>query len=129
MTLPTHIADREYQKFEETVDGVAVRVSGSNFSGSFSPTGLQVGGLITEVTINSSSWTALPAVALTNRNALSIQNKSGQQIKINYDNSTVGYVGMVIEDGGERFYDIQDNIIIYAKSSTSSCTLNVEEIA
>lgn len=130
MTLPVALQDREMQKFEE-VNGtdVAVRVTGSNFSGSFSPTGLQVGGLITEVTINASTWTPLPATPLANRNALSIQNKSGQQIKINYSDAVSGYVGMVIEDDGERFYDIQDNIIIYAKSSTSSCTLNVEEIA
>lgn len=98
-------------------------------SGSFTPSGLRNGGLITVVTVNQTTWTALPAAALANRNTLCIQNRSGQQIKINYSSGVVGYVGIAIDDGAERFYDITDDIILYCKSMASSCSVTVEEIA
>lgn len=98
-------------------------------SGNVTVSGLTTGGKVTEVTIDNTTWTALPPSALTLRNALAIQNRSGQEMKVNYDNSVVGYVGMVIPDGGQRFYDITDSIVIYGKSATSSITINVEEIA
>lgn len=127
MALPTHLNDREYQKFVDHAAGqTAVRVAG-NFSAQFS--GLNVAGKVSEVTINPTTWTVLPATALTNRNAIAIQNRTGQEIKINYDPLTVGYVGIVIDDKSERFYDITDNILIYAKSKTSSCVVFVEELA
>ena len=46
------------------------------------------------MTLNSSSWTALPSTPLTDRNAIAVQNESGINIKLNYDNNVVGYVGM-----------------------------------
>lgn len=98
-------------------------------TGTFTPTGLQTGGKVTEVTLNSSTWTALPTTALTDRNAMSIQNRSGIEIKINYSNAISGYVGIVIPDSGERFYDITDAIVIYAKSASGTPTIYVEEIA
>jgi len=131
VTLPANLNDRELDKFEdvsgETV--VKTRVVSGAITGEFSPSGLINGGLITEVTLNSSTWTALPATPLSDRNALAIQNYSGQDIKINYDNSAVGYVGVLIKNESERNYDVKDTIIIYAKSSTSSCTVTVEEIS
>ena len=130
VSLPKHINDREYDKF--TTDGggnTAVRVSGSNFSGSFRTSGLTIGGKITEVTISDSSWTALPATALPNRNAVGVQNFSGQEIKLNYDNTTVGYVGVIMRDTDQRQYDIDDSISLYAKASSGSCVVIVEEIA
>jgi len=93
------------------------------------PAGLTVGGLITQTTINSTVWTALPLTALANRNALSIQNISGTEIKINYDNTTVGYVGVTIATGSERFYSITDQIIIYAKAASGTPTIQTEELA
>jgi hypothetical protein len=130
MALPTALNDREYQKFIDISPGeTAVRVSGQNFSGSFSVSGLKNGGRVTEVTINSSSWTALPPTALSNRNAMSIQNYSGVDVKLNYDNATVGYVGAILQDGNERFYDISDAIVIYAKASSGTPTLIVEELS
>lgn len=101
---------------------------GVDVTGEIRPSGLQTGGKITEVTIDNISWTALPTTALSARNAICIQNRSGQEIKINYVN-TVGYVGMVIDNKGERFYDISDSIIIYARSLSSSAVVTVEEIA
>ncbi len=107
--------------------GLDVNMLGS-VEGSFSPSGLKVGGKVTEVNINSTTWTALPATALTNRNAMSIQNRSGQEIKINYVDD-VGYVGVIIPNSGERFYDITDAITIYARSSDGNAKLNIEELA
>lgn len=131
MPLSTSVCDREMAKFELTDDGLtAVRTTIDGVvNGSFSPSGLKTAGLVTEVTIDDASWTALPASALSNRNALAIQNRSGIEVKINYDNSVVGYVGMVISDGEERQYDITDAIVVYAKAKTGTPTLNVEEIS
>ncbi len=117
----------EKDKFTTNDDGE--RVVRTTAKGEFTPSGLKTAGLITIVEVNNSTWTALPASALTARNAIAIQNRSGESIKINYDNSVVGYVGIEISDGGERFYDITDAIIIYAKSSASTINIVVEELS
>lgn len=92
--------------------------------------GLSIGGKVTEVALNSSTWTALPSAPLTNRNSIAIQNRTLYQIKINYDNNVSGYVGMVIDSGEDRFYDITEDIIIYAKSESGSTpTVFVEELS
>lgn len=91
--------------------------------------GLTLGGLITSVVLNDVTWTALPLAALANRNAMSIQNVSAIAIKINYDNATVGYVGVTIAPGSERAYDISDTITIYAKSASGTPTIQIEELA
>ncbi len=96
------------------------------------PSGLNIGGRITEFTINDSTWTKIPSIAnFPNRNALSIQNTSGAQIKINYDNTAVGYVGVSINSGNERFYAVSQAINIYAKAAPASGTITIqcEEIA
>jgi hypothetical protein len=93
------------------------------------PTGLKNSGLVTIVSINDTTWTALPATALVGRNAIAIQNRSGQEIKLNYNNATAGYVGIFLGTGFDRFYDITDGIIVYAKSASSACTLVVEELS
>lgn len=131
MALPNAISDREYQKFVDVAPGeTAVRVSGENFSGAFSVTGLKTGGLHTVVTLNPTTWTPLPATPLTGRNAMAIQNQSGENIKLNFDASVVGFVGMIVyPNGGERQYDISDTILIYGKSESSSVSVTVEEIA
>ena len=119
--------DREFQKFDTNDSGeVIVRTSAT---GSFSVSGLNIGGLITEVTLNASTWVALPTSALADRNAIAIENRSGIEIKINYNSGQAGYVGMTIPDGGERQYDISDSIIIYAKSASGTPLVTIEEIA
>ena len=66
---------------------------------------------------------------MTGRNAMAIQNKSGSEIKINYS-AVIGYVGIVIDDAGERQYDITENIIMYGKSESGTTpTIYVEELA
>lgn len=89
---------------------------------------VKLGGVISEIVLNSTTWTPLPASALTKRKAICIQNRSGKEIKINYT-QPVGYTGIVIPDGGERFYDAGPEIIFYAKSSAAAATINIEEIA
>ncbi len=127
MSLPKSLVDREYDKFEDKGDGL-VRVR-TSVEGTIQTSGLTIGGRIQEVTINSSTWTALPFTALTNRNALAIQNFSGQLIKLNYDNTIAGFVGALVPDQNERFYDITDHILIYAKCQTATCVVIVEELA
>lgn len=130
MTLPASLTDREQQKFVDSgVGQTAVRIFGDNISGTFAPTGLNVGGLVTEVTLNDTTWTALPGTALANRNAMAIQNLSGIEVKLNFNSSQAGYVGIVLGHGSERSYDITDEIVIYAKASSGAPVLNVEELA
>jgi hypothetical protein len=98
-------------------------------SGTFRPGGLTIGGKISLVTINSTTWTPLPATPLAQRNALVIQNVSGTEIKIQYDNTVVGYIGVTVMSGNERSYSITDQIIIYAKALSGTPTIQTEEIA
>lgn len=97
-------------------------------SGSFSLTGPSTGGLISEVTVNDTTWTRVPTTDLASRKAVSFQNYSGQTMKLNYNNATVGFVGVYLPTNSERQYD-QDDIAIYAKCTSGTATLTVEEIA
>jgi hypothetical protein len=128
MALPDTLQDREMQKFFADDEGLpTVRTSGR---GTFTPSGLQSAGRVTEVDIDDTSWTALPPIPLTGRNAISIQNVTGFTLKVNYRND-VAYVGMIVPNGNERYYDIKDTITIYARAQPGSgtVTLNVEELA
>lgn len=133
VALDENINTLEKEKFAETLDGkTAVRVEfadGSTLSGTFSPSGLSIGGRVSVVEINNLTWTALPAVALENRNAMGIINRSGQNIVINYSNTVSGFVGVPVDNQAERFYDITDNIVVYAKSQLGVCDVIVEELA
>ncbi len=88
-------------------------------------------GLTTEVTtVNDSTWTALPPTALVGRAGFSIQNQSGFQIKLNFG-TPAGYVGVIVENAGERFYDINDSGVIYAKATPGAGTISgiiIEEL-
>jgi len=133
LTLPKHIQDREFQKFESTDQGPAVRVSGTNFSGSFAPTGLKNGGSIRQVELTNTEWRKIidtPDV-LEGANAINIQNESTERIKIRYDDPGQDFVGMTIfANGGERQYAIQAGFItLYGKSESSTVLVTVEQIA
>lgn len=104
-------------------------VQGAAATGEFSPVGLKTSGKVTEVTLSTSAWTALPVTALNARNAISIQNRSGVEIKLNFDNTVSGYIGVYLPDGYERSYDITDSIVLYAKASVGTPTIIVEELA
>lgn len=106
-----------------------IRFPGSNVTGTFTPSGLTIAGVITIVPLSSTIWTPLPATPLSKRNAISIQNQNAVEIKLNYSSSIVGYVGVVIPNNGERFYDITDQIVIYAKASSGTPSITVEELS
>jgi len=130
MSLPLPLNDREYQKFIDIAPGeTAVRVSGANFSGTVSISGLSIAGKISTVTINSITWTALPLASLTARNGISVHNQTNTQMKINYDNTEPGYVGPIINSGGERYYDIRDTIILYGKCQAGTIDVVIEELS
>jgi len=113
---------------EATVIGSATTITGE-VTGSFRPAGLTTGGRLSFVTLSTGAWTALPASPLANRNALSIQNTSGIEIKIDYVNTEPTYKGVAIGSGNERFYTITDSIIIYAKAASGTPEILVEELA
>lgn len=96
--------------------------------GEITPQGLRGGGRITEVTLNDVTWTPLPPIALLSRNALAIQNQSSIDIKTNFENPP-GFVGMLLQPGSERSYDITDQIILYAKCQSGTAIIAVEELA
>jgi hypothetical protein len=111
---------------------VPLPVTGSNFSGTFSPSGLKNGGKYSEVVLSAVAWTPLPATPLADRNAICIQNISPVDIKLNYDYTgplPAGYTGVLVPSGAERFYDITDAIVIYAKAASGTPTIGVEEIS
>ena len=96
----------------------------------FSPSGLSIAGRISVVALSDSGWTALPTSPLTDRNAIAIQNQSDYEIKLNYDSGEAGYVGVIVPAGAERFYDITEDIPIYAKfESGGSGSVVVEELS
>lgn len=131
MTLVKNINTLENQKFTECPSDPnkpAVRSFVCNQIEA-KRSGLSIAGKITEVTLNTATWTALPATPLSNRNAITIQNPSGTEVKINFDNTVGTYTGIIIADGSERFYDITDSIIIYAKAQTGTPTVTVEELS
>lgn len=132
MALPKALQDREYEKFDLNNDGdVVVRTTLSGeVSGTFSPSGLKIAGRVTEVVLSDSAWTALPpGGALSNRNAINIQNyDTGTQIKLNFVNN-VGYTGIVINENSERNYDITDSIQLYARALVGSPVITIEEIS
>lgn len=97
---------------------------------SFQVTGANIAGDHEEVTVPDNAWVALPGTALANRNAVNIQNNSGFEMKVNFDNG-VGYEGMTIPDGGERQYAMTENVIIYGRMApgSGSQAIDVEELS
>lgn len=93
------------------------------------PNGLRNGGRISVVNLNANTWTALPASPLAKRNAMSIQNLSGQPIKINYNSSIGGFVGITLGDQSERSYNITDGITLFAKCASGTAQVIVEELS
>lgn len=123
--FPAQLNDRARQCFRVgDVDGetkVAV-------IGDFGSSGYSNAPVYSEVTLNSTTWTALPATPLSYRKTMAIQNYSGQSIRINSDNGAAGFFGALIKDNCERFYDVQASAIIYAKCETGTCIVGIEEL-
>lgn len=143
MTLPAHLNDREYQKFIDIGGEVYVKVTGSNFTGQFTPGGLQNNGKITKIELTNTEWRPLPATPYVHssgavRAFIGIQNKSGQDIAIQFpdddgtppDNTLVTFDdGWLVQNNGEIGYDVSSGVIIYARSKTSTCFVKSKELA
>lgn len=127
MPLSCSVEDREFNKFTTDSNGdTCVRTCGEFDA---LPAGLNTGGKITEVTLNSSTWVALPATALTGRNGMGIQNPNGIEIKLNFDNAQAGYVGWIVRPNGETFMDIKEGVVIYAKAQSGTPIVVIMEVA
>ena len=129
--LPRDRHTREHESYTLNDSGdVAQRtVTQGTLTGEIRPSGLTVEGRFTEVVLNDTTWTALPPVPLTDRNALVIQNTSGIEVKLQYNPGQAGYVGIVLTAGAERSYDITDDIIVYGKSASGVINIGIEELA
>lgn len=102
---------------------------GITITGGVSQLGLNIGGKVTDVELVDFEWRPMPAIALPGRNSIQVQNFSGVDIKINYNNDNSSNFGVVLKDSTERIYMIKDNIILYGRSSEGAVNIIVEEIA
>ena len=81
-----------------------------------------------EVTVSSGTWTSLTPVGLNDRRVLTIQNQSDNLVKLSFQN-TGPFVGVTLNCGESRFYNITEDIQIFAQSENGPSTLIVEEIS
>lgn len=115
----------EHLKFDVDEDGnIIIRTRGK-----LATQGLSRSGKITTVLLNTLTWSALPASSLTLRNTIAIQNRTGQDIRLNFDPLAPISDGWLLPDQYERSYPIAENVLIYAVSTVSSVSITVEELA
>lgn len=98
---------------------------------------INIAAQVTKISINTATWTLLErsgstsptgAGALASRKTILIQNLTGQDIIIQYDNGTIdNAISITIPDGIEKVYDYGPNIKFYAKSTTSGVDIVYEE--
>ena len=87
------------------------------------------GGKISVVTITNTAWTAIPAVAATNRQGLGIQNIAGGAMRLNWDNTAPAGEGIILGDGSERYYSVRSSATLYGRFTTlASGLITVEEL-
>ena len=122
--------DQAENKFQLLpIQNDSVKISSGSDGLSVYPNGLRNGGRITQVTLNETTWTALPLTPLADRNALAIQNFSGKNIAINYSDQILNFTGIIIPDLAERSYNITETIVLYGKSQKGSAVVTVEELS
>lgn len=128
MALPTALQDREFQKFVDIAPGeTAIRVSGTNFSGAFTISGLQNGGGVFVIPLTATGWTQVDLTQVANINACAIQNQGSVNILLAYSNTAPISSSMVIyANGGERQYVIKNTITLYLRSSSGATNAHLE---
>jgi hypothetical protein len=139
--MPADRGGREFEKFRQTPSGktvVAVTadtdapmpISGA-VTGSFSASGLTIGGLITQLSIDASAWYPAPTTALADRNNITVQNISGNGgvVLWNYSGSAPATEGFRIEDGGFKSVAITETIPVFLRMLSGSGTVTVDEVA
>ncbi len=139
MTLPRQRADREYEKFildsnNKTAVNTVAEVTNS-ITGEFSVSGLKVGGKITTILVSTTAL-ALPATALTDRNAIAIRNLSDTDILyIGFDtlitaNDVLGTTaGWQVGPQENLQFDITDAVVIYGIAASGSIKVQIMELA
>lgn len=86
---------------------------------------------IAVLTVDSTQWVALPAVAFSNRHVISIQNQSvNKTLFLNYDSGAALGVGYALDPGATREILLAASVTIYARAEAgASITVCVEELA
>lgn len=117
--------------FDPAIPNDAYPLDGTvSVTGEFTPSGLRIAGRVTPVLLSTTAWTALPPGGpLANRNAINIQNYSGDEIRLNYDPTVAGFNGIILNDQSERNLDIKDTIQLYAKAKIGGTIIIVDEIS
>jgi len=98
----------------------------SDPNGSSEKPGLTGPAVYTAVTINPTTWTALPSLA--NRQTISFRNNTGETCRVNFT-QPAGFLGTQVLDNETKAYDIQESVIVYVKSELNTVVIDVEEIA
>lgn len=127
ITGADQVLTRAYQDSDKSV-----RVSGSNFSGSFTPSGLKTAGKTTMLTISNDQWYEVPASPLTGRNNVELQNPSTSALDViwNYDNTKPLTEGIRTPPGGSRSIAITNGIPVYVTlSGVGPVVVAVEELS
>jgi len=91
-------------------------------------------GVMTEVSLDDSSWTALPSSALSDRVFVSVQYSDfnagkSKQVLLNYSNSAASDEGIRLGGGDIWSRTISDSITIYGRVTSGSADVIVEEIS
>lgn len=134
MTIPNNRGDLELAKFGETIDGkTGVRILGS-ITGEFSSTGLKVSMRVTTMNVTSVA-APIPAVALTGRNSITIENFSNEIVYVNQTalvtaDRVIGTTsGHEIPPGNGFNLDITEAIVLHAICATGPALVKVTELA
>ena len=125
-----HVLKRVYDEIDE-----ALRVTGANFSGSFTFSGLKTAIRTTTMDVGDTA-TALPAIPLTARNSITVSNFSDEDI-LYIGNSNVTADNVIGTTSGHEVnpnegfnLDITDAIILYGRAPTGkTIRIKVTELA
>lgn len=103
-------------------------IGGSTGNITVEPIALSGGGVVTQVEISNLEWRPVSSSPITNRRVLNLQNNTGQLIRLRYDDIPQ-FLGIKLEDGAERNYDVLPSFQLLARSETSIVMLDYEEVA
>lgn len=113
---------------EDTVDskcGLDVSIIKGSNSGSNLKTGL-----VSIVSVPDDSWVPLPTTALSGRVSLAIQNLSGVDLEVKYENAGGFGTGMLVATGSERAYELPEGLVLYGRvASSGPKNIRIEELA
>jgi hypothetical protein len=109
--------------------GPGAAFPGETLTGEVESTSPIAGGRITLVTLTNAAWTAIPAVAVANRQGLGIQNLAGNSVRLNWTNTAPAGEGILLGDGSERYYSVKASATLYGRFTTlASGVVTVEEL-